>query len=262
MARISANLGFLWCELPLPAAIRTAASAGFDAVECHWPYRWPASEVRDSLAETQLPMVCINISGGDARLDEFGLGAVPGREPEFRAAVEQALAYASAIGCSRVQAVAGLARGATAHETAVGNLGWACAQAAARDIEIVIEPKNTRDVPGYFLTSVEQAAALIEEVNATNLALLFDCYHVQINQGDLIRRFERHREIISHIQIAAVPERGAPDGGEIAYQRVIAHFLATGYRGCFGAEYKPDGDTAASLGWLPEFQRIGNRDTA
>ncbi len=261
MAKISANLGFLWRELPLPAAIRTAAGAGFDAVECHWPYRWPVNEVRDALAESQLPMLCINTSRGDQQRDEFGLAAVPGREPAFRAAVEQALAYASAIGCPRVQAVAGRASGAAAYKTAVENLGWACALAAAHDVEIVIEPKNTRDVPGYFLTSVEQAAALIHELGATNLALLFDCYHVQINQGDLIRRFERHREIISHIQIAAVPERGAPDGGEIAYRRVIAHFLAAGYRGCFGAEYEPGGDTSASLGWLPAFQRIGDRNT-
>ncbi|MDH3713953.1 MAG: TIM barrel protein [Gammaproteobacteria bacterium] len=258
MARISANLGFLWRDLDLPDAIRAAAAAGFDAVECHFPFHWPAARIGEALGDTGLPMVCLNASKGREGSDDFGLTAVPGRQREFRAALEQAVAFASAIGCPMVQAIAGRVSGAEAHGTAVENLAWACELAAQADIDIIIEPKNTRDVPGYFLTSVEQAAELGREVAANNLKLLFDCYHVQINQGDLIRRFERHQDFISHIQIAAVPSRGAPDEGEIAYQRLIAHYLDAGYRGSFGAEYVPGGDTSATLAWLPTFKRIGD----
>jgi len=260
MARISANLGFLWRELELPDAIRAAAGAGFAAVECHEPYRWPAPEICNALEETDLAMVCLNASKGQADSDDFGLTAVPGRQHEFRAAIEQAVDYANAIGCRMVQAVAGRVSGPLARDTAIENLAWACALAAQSGIEIVIEPKNHRDVPGYFLTSVDQAAELSSMVGAGNLGLLFDCYHVQINEGDLIRRFEQHLDFISHIQIAAVPSRGAPDVGEIAYDRLLAHFLDTGYGGYFGAEYVPEGETSTSLGWLPEFLRIGNGD--
>lgn len=257
MARISANLGFLWRELELPDAIRAAAAAGFDAIECHWPFAWPAAEIRAVLAETGLPMVCLNASKG-RQPDDFGLTAVPGREQEFREAIEEALTYAHAVGCSMVQAVAGKVSGQAAQNTAVENLAWACAQAARQGITIVIEPKNTRDVPGYFLTHVEQAAQLRELAGANNLRLLFDCYHVQINEGDLIRRFERHREFVAHVQIAAVPSRSAPDEGEIAYDRLIAQFLDAGYGGHFGAEYVPVGDTGSTLAWLPGFRAIGN----
>jgi len=260
MARISANLGFLWRDMDLPDAIQAAATAGFDAVECHWPYAWPAAEIRTVLQETGLPMVCLNASKG-RESDDFGLTAVPGREQEFREAIEEALAYADAIGCPMVQAVAGRATGQAAHETAVENLVWACGQAARYDIQIVIEPKNHRDVPGYFLTRVGQAAELRDLVGASNLGLLFDCYHVQINEGDLIRRFERHQDFVSHIQIAAVPSRSAPDEGEIAYDRLIAQFLDAGYSGHFGAEYVPAGDTASTLAWLPGFRSIGDAGT-
>jgi hydroxypyruvate isomerase len=258
MARISANLGFLWRDLELPDAILAAAAGGFDAVECHEPFRWPAARVRDVLEETGLRMLCLNASKGREGSDDFGLTAVPGREQEFREAIENAVAYATEIGCSTVQAVAGRVSGPAAHDTALENLAWACQLAAQSAVEIVIEPKNSRDVPGYFLTHVEQAAELASEVGAGNLKLLFDCYHVQINQGDLIRRFERHQDLISHIQIAAVPTRGAPDQGEIAYERLIAHYLDAGFHGAFGAEYVPEGDTSATLAWLPEFRRIGN----
>lgn len=257
MARISANLGFLWRDLALPDAIRAAAAAGFDAVEFHWPFQWPAAGIGEVLTATGLPVVCLNASKGKDGTDDFGLTAVPGREQEFRAAIEEAVSYASVIGCPMVQAVAGRVSGAAAHATAIENLAWACERAARDGIDIIVEPKNTRDVPGYFLTHVEQAADLADAVGAANLKLLFDCYHVQINQGDLTRRFEQHLDFVGHVQFAAVPSRGAPDGGEIAYPRLFAACLEAGYAGSFGAEYLPQGDTAATLAWLPAFREIG-----
>jgi 2-dehydrotetronate isomerase len=256
MARISANLGFLWSELDLPSAIKRAAACGFDAVECHWPYLWPVGDVSLALSESGLSMACINAPAGSTSDNEFGLTALPGRQRDYRVSMTQALTYAASIDCPRVQALMGRAEGEHSERIAIENLKWACDQASIAGIEILIEPKNHRDVPGYFLTRIEHAAAMIDAVGANNLKILFDCYHVQINQGDLIRRFDTHRSLVSHVQIASVPARRAPDTGEIAYARVIKAFLDLGYEGCFGAEYKSDGDVAAELGWLDEFRAV------
>lgn len=255
MARYSANLGFLWTELALPEAITAAAASGFDAVECHWPYDVPAAETAAALSAAGLTMVGLNTVRGDVKAGDMGLSALTGREPQARAAIDQAVGYAAETGTRNVHVMAGIAEGAKAKRTFLDNLAYAAERARAHGIGILIEPLNHRDAPGYFLKRSDEAAVLIGELGEPNVRMMFDCYHVQIMEGDLIRRLERHLPLIGHIQIAAVPSRREPDEGEIAYERLIAAIDCMGYSGYIGAEYRPRGTTEQGLGWLAAFRR-------
>lgn len=248
--KFSANLGFLWSDRPLPEAIRAAQAAGFDAVECHWPFDVPATEVRAALDETGLPMLGLNTRRGDPQAGDNGLAALPGREDEAKAAIDEAIAYARATGTGAVHVMAGYSGGPRAEETLRENLAYACDAAAPHGIAILIEPLNHYDAPGYFLSSSTQAAAIIHELGLANLKLMFDCYHLQVMEGDLTRRLERHLPIIGHIQIASVPDRGPPDTGELDYRFVLSEIERLGWTRPVGAEYRPQGDTDATLGWL------------
>ena len=252
--RFSANLGFLWNDRPLADAIHAAAKAGFDAVECHWPYENDASDVKAALTATGLSMLGLNTVRGNLADGENGLAALPGREDEARVAIDQALAYAAAINTPNIHVMAGFADGDAARKTFVANLEYAAATAAKAGRTILIEPLNHYDAPGYFLNHTDQARAIIEDVAADNLKLMFDCYHIQILQGNLSRNLAANLEITGHIQFASVPDRGAPDAGEVNYHHIFAEIAALGYDAPLGAEYKPaNGDTDASLGWLKEF---------
>ncbi len=252
--KFSANLGFLWADRPLPDAIRAAAAAGFDAVECHWPYDTPAQDVAAALAETGLPMLGLNTVRGDVAAGENGLAALPGREPEARAAIDQALAYAQATGTGAVHVMAGFSGGPRAHATFCANLDYAARAAAPSGITILIEPLNHYDAPGYFLNTSEQAAAIIRELGHDTIRLMFDCYHLAIMEGDLSRRLERMLPLIGHIQFASVPDRGAPDHGEINYGHVFDVITRLGWTTPLGAEYKPGDDTDATLGWMARYR--------
>lgn len=250
MTRFSANLGFLWTDRRLPDAIRAARAAGFDAVECHWPYDIPAVEVRTALQETGLSMLGLNTRRGNVAVGENGLAALPNREGEARAAIDEALDYANAINAACVHVMSGIAHGADAEQTFVANLRYACDRAAKAGRTILIEPLNQFDAPGYFLNTSAQAADLIRKVDAPNLRLMFDCYHVGRTEGDVIGRLRALRPLIGHIQFAAVPDRGPPDHGEVAYAAVFAEVAALGWDAPLGAEYRPDGPTDATLGWM------------
>ncbi|MFO1143209.1 MAG: TIM barrel protein [Amaricoccus sp.] len=248
--KFSANLGFLWADLPLSDAIRAARAAGFDAVECHWPYDVPAAAVRAALAETGLPLLGLNTRRGDVARGENGLSALPGREDEARAAIDEALAYAQAAGARAVHVMAGYSGGPRAHAAFSANLRHACERAAGTGITILIEPLNHYDAPGYFLQTSAQAAAIIRELGLPNLRLMFDCYHLQIMEGDLTRRLTALLPLVGHIQVAAVPDRGPPDHGELDYTHVLRHIRSLGWDVPIGAEYRPDRLTAETLGWL------------
>ena len=244
--RFSANLGFLWADRPLPDAIRAAKAAGFDAVECHWPYAVPAADVAAALDETGLAMLGLNAPRG--KPGENGLSALPGRGGEARAAVDEALAYATATATPNVHVLAGFASGPEAEAAYVETLRYACDRAGERTI--LIEPLNRDDAPGYFLQTTGQAEAIIARVGAPNLALMFDCYHVQLMEGDVSHRLERLLPLIGHVQVASVPDRGAPDHGELHYPHIWQVLARIGWTAPVGAEYKPVGDTDASLGWM------------
>ncbi|SMX40990.1 hydroxypyruvate isomerase family protein [Maliponia aquimaris] len=243
--KYSANLGFLWTELPLPDAIRAAAAAGFDAVECHWPYDTPAEEVAAALAETGLPMLGLNTRRGQP--GEAGLAALPGRERDARAAIVEAIAYADAIDAGAIHVMAGTVSGPEAQAQFEANLRHAC---AATPRTILIEPLNRHDAPGYFLNSTDQARAIIDALALPNLKLMFDCYHVGRTEGDITTRLADLLPVIGHVQFAAVPDRGAPDHGEVNYAFVFGEIARLGWQPPLGAEYRPGGPTERSLGWM------------
>lgn len=249
--RFSANLGFLWADLPLPAAIRAAKAAGFHAVECHWPYATPAIELRAVLDETGLEMLGLNTRRGNP--GENGLAAVPGREADARAAIAEALEYAIVTRTPCIHVMAGFAVGPDAHATFVENLRFASAMAEPHGLTILIEPLNRHDAPGYFLTTTDQARDIIGQVAVKNLRLMFDCYHVQRTEGDVAHRLADLLPIIGHIQFASVPDRGPPDRGELNYAHIFEVISELGYASPLGAEYKPKGLTESSLNWLTAF---------
>lgn len=253
MARLSANLGFLWQELPLPDAIRAAKAAGFDAVECHFPYDFPVGAVREALAETGLAMLGINTRRGNVEAGDNGLAAVPGREEQARRAIVEAIDYAVAIEAANVHVMAGKALGAEARAIFVANLRYACELAAKARITILIEPLNHYDAPGYFLQTCDQALEIMAETGTANIKLMFDCYHVQIMQGDLTRRLRSCWNSIGHVQIAAVPDRREPDHGEVDYRYILRLLDEMGYDRPIGAEYRPATTTQAGLRWLKDF---------
>jgi len=246
----SANLGFLWQELDLPDAIRAAASAGFAAVECHWPYDTPANEVVRALHDAGLPMLSLNTVRGDVAHGENGLAALPGREADARVAIDQAIDYAVDINASKIHVMAGVASGDEARRAFIANLQYATERALPYGLTILVEPLNHFDAPGYFLQTTTQAESVIADVAVPNLQLMFDCYHVQIMEGDITRRLRALMPIIGHIQFASVPDRAEPDGGELDYRHVFNVIAACGYTAPLGAEYKPRTTTDAGLGWL------------
>lgn len=254
LTRFSANLGFLWTDLKLPVAIRAAKAAGFQAVECHWPYDVQATEVKSALDETGLPMLCLNTRRGDVQAGDNGLCAIPGRENEGLAAIAKAIEYAEAIGAKAVHVMAGVSGGDEARRVFLDNLLVGTEIARHRNIDILIEPLNQFDAPGYFLKNTEQAREIIEEVKAPNLKLMFDCYHVGRTEGTVINRLRELLPIIGHIQFASVPDRGPPDHGEVDFQEVFAEIASLGWTGPLGAEYRPLGETEDTLKWLGAFR--------
>ncbi|QDT03707.1 Hydroxypyruvate isomerase [Rubripirellula lacrimiformis] len=254
MTRFSANLGFLWTDRPLPDAIRAAKAAGFDAVECHWPYDTPASEVKRALVETGLPMLGLNTVRGDVGAGQMGLSALPGRRDDAVSAIEQAVSYADETGTKAVHVMAGISEGAEAEAIFIENLSVACDLAMRRRLTILIEPLNAFDAPGYFLRCTQQAKSLIEHVNAPNLKLMFDCYHVGRTEVDVPTTLNKMMPVIGHVQFAAVPDRGPPDHGDVDYRPIFSQIAGLGWDQPLGAEYKPGGDTDASLGWMVKFR--------
>ena len=259
--RFSANLGFLWKDQSLPDAIIAAAQAGFDAVECHWPYDTNSVELREALNDVDLPLLGINTEIGDIGM--FGMSAVPGKVELARDAIIKSLDYASAVGSSAVHVMAGRAQGPDAQDVFLENLNFACMHAQPRNIKILIEPINSVDVQGYFLNTPDQASQIITAVNHPSLKMMFDCYHVVKMGLDIMTSFTQHQPDIGHIQFAGVPMRGRPDQGIVNYHQIFQHMQNLGWNGFFGAEYKPeyrhkdDNDTAAtmaSLGWLNQYQ--------
>ncbi|MEP0234443.1 TIM barrel protein [Roseibium sp.] len=231
-------------------AIRLSAAAGFDAVECHFPYETDPAEVRAALTGAELPMLALNTFPGDRDAGEFGLCALPGREEDARRVISQAVDFAAWIGAHKVHVMSGLARGEKAHRAFVSALLFASDLAAKAGLTVLIEPINTRDVPGYFLNTTDQALEILAEIDRPNVRLMFDCYHVHIMEGDLASRLKACMPMIGHIQIAAVPGRGEPDQGVIDYVEVMKQLRQLGYDGFVGAEYRPHATVEEGLGWM------------
>ncbi|MCX5497672.1 TIM barrel protein [Kaistia dalseonensis] len=255
MLRFSANLGFLWPELPLLDRIEAAGRAGFRAIELHWPYDVPAAAVAAACDAADIVLTGLNTAPGDLKAGEFGLGALPGREAEFEAAVTQSIAYCRATGATMIHAMAGVVPfDARSSATFVANLRHASAEAERAGLTLLIEPINPRDKPGYFYSTIEQAAEILERIGTPNVKLLFDVYHVGVATGDVLTRLTTFMPLIGHVQIAAVPSRAEPDEGEISYPAIFLALEELGYEGWIGCEYKPRGDTVEGLVWT---ERLG-----
>ncbi|MDN3556190.1 2-oxo-tetronate isomerase [Halomonas maura] len=256
MIRLAANLSMLFREHAFLDRFAAAAAAGFTGVEYLFPYAHSPEALRTALKENGVEQVLFNLPPGDWEAGERGLASLPGREAEFRDGVIEGLRYAAHLDCPRVHAMAGLLpEDADAevreahHATYLANLRFAAGEAAKAGRALLIEPINTRDMPGYFLSRQDQAVAVLEAVGADNLRLQFDLYHCQIMEGDLIRHLERLLPHIGHVQIAGVPERHEPDIGEVHYPPVLERLAALDYRGWVGCEYRPAAETRDGLGW-------------
>ncbi|MEZ5833884.1 MAG: TIM barrel protein [Dongiaceae bacterium] len=250
MLRLGANISFLFKELPFLDRFGAAAEAGFRLIECHWPYDNSIETLRERLERAGQTLVMVNTALGN-REGDFGLGAMPGRERDFQAALDQALEYVSALGGTRIHCMAGkVPVTATAHRTFVDNLRVGADKARDRGVMLLIEPLNTRSAPGYFLTKSQQAIDIIAEVDRPNLKLMFDVFHLQIMEGDIIMRLEKLLPQIGHVQIAAVPSRAEPDEGEINYRAVFDALERIGYQGIVGCEYLPRAGTKDGLVWM------------
>lgn len=258
MPKFAANLSTMFNELPFVDRFEAAAKAGFTAVEFLFPYDHTPEAIAAKLKRHALENVLFNMPPGDWTAGERGLACLPGREEEFRAGVALALRNASAFGTPRLHAMAGLlsraADHATQRATYVANLRYAAAEAAKHGITVLIEPINTRDMPGYFLNTQADAHAIREEVAAPNLKVQMDFYHVQIGEGDLAMKLRKFLPHVGHIQIAGVPERNEPDTGEINYPYLFRLIDELGYEGWVGCEYRPARGTVDGLGWLKRYQ--------
>jgi hydroxypyruvate isomerase len=250
MPRFAANLNFLFTELPLLDRIDAAAKAGFAAVESTNLYDATAEEVAARLEANGLTLALFNMPAGNAAAGERGLAALAGRENDFWAAFETALRYADATGGRRIHLLAGLVQHGAQRATYVANLRRATRAAAANGIEVLIEPINQRDIPGYLLSRTSEARAVIQEVGEPSLRLQFDLYHRQVEEGDVAMAIKEFAPLAGHYQIASPPDRGEPDDGEMNYRYLFRCIDATGFAGWIGCEYRPRSGTLPGLKWV------------
>ncbi len=256
MPRFCANLSMMFTEYPSLDRFEHAAKAGFTAIEFLFPYDQQASDIHARLQDNGLEQILFNMPPGDWAMGERGTACLPGRQSEFRDGVKRALDYAAVLGTKRLHCMAGLMPAGTAQGTAASlyatNLAWATEQAQAAGILVVIEPINHRDMPGFFLNTTGQAAAIVQALGRDRLAILFDIYHCQITEGDVTSRLATLLPLIGHIQIADVPGRNEPGTGELNYPYIFGRVDTLGYDGWIGCEYRPAAATVDGLGWLTQ----------
>ncbi len=258
MPRFSANRSFLFTDLPFLDRFAAAARAGFAGVEYASPYEHDAKDIARRLEDHGLIQALFNLPAGDWAAGERGIAILPGRVREFRDGVARALDYANALGCERLNCLAGIAppgvdRSAL-ETTFLDNLASAAEAAAQRKVRLLIEPINTRDMPGFFLDRADDALRLIGRAASDNLYLQADIYHMQVMQGDLARRLEAAMPRIAHIQIADNPGRHEPGTGEINFAFLLPLIDRLGYRGWVGCEYRPATTVEAGLGWMEAYR--------
>ncbi len=252
MPKFAANLSMMFNEWEFLDRFAAAAGQGFSAVEFLFPYAYPPDEIARRLAQAKLTQALFNLPPGNWDAGERGMACVPARQEEFRASVAAALVYAKATGVKRLHVMSGHGdRNDPAQRAAYTQaLRHACAEAAPLGVDILIEPINGRDMPGYFLNDFGFAAELIRELNIPNLRLQYDIYHRQILHGDVMKSLEALMPIIGHVQTASVPKRNEPGTGELDDMRIFRHLDALGYEGYVGCEYRPAGKTVEGLGWM------------
>lgn len=253
MPRFAANLTMLFGEMPFVDRFAAASAAGFRGVEYLFPYDFDKAELREQLNRHGLMQVLHNLPAGNWAAGERGIAILPDRVEEFRDGVQCAIEYARALDCKQLNCLVGIAPADAdvfeLNEVLVGNLRYAADALSKAGIRLLIEPINTIDIPGFFLSRTEQAAQIVADVGSSNLFIQYDIYHMQVMEGDIARSLQKHLARIGHVQIADNPGRNEPGTGEINYPFLFRHLDAIGYRGWVGCEYKPRTTTVDGLGW-------------
>jgi len=257
MPKFCANLTMMYNEVDFLERFGAAAKAGFRGVEYLFPYPYDKNQLKEQLAKHKLTQVLHNLPAGDWGKGERGIACHPNRVSEFREGVGKAVDYATTLGCKQVNCLAGIAPEGVAadklRETFVGNLKFAAGELKKAGIRLLIEPINTLDIPGFYLSRTQQALDIIRDVGSDNLFVQYDIYHMQIMEGDLARTMEKNLKLIAHMQLADNPGRHEPGTGEINYPFLFGHIDRIGYQGWIGCEYKPAGATEAGLGWVKPY---------
>jgi hydroxypyruvate isomerase len=259
MLRFAANLSMMYGEYPFPDRFAAAAKDGFTAVEYLFPYEYPARDLAAWLQQHGLIQVLLNAPPGNFTAGERGVAGLLGKEAEFRAGMHTALEYARTLGCPRVHVMAGVqpagVERAAMRRTFMANLAWAAELAGPAGVALLIEPINTRDMPGYFLNRQDEAHAIVDEIGSPALKVQMDLYHCQIVEGDVSMKLRKYlhdsaRKNVGHLQIASVPARNEPDSGELNYDYVLDLVDELGFDGWIGCEYRPKAGTSEGLSWL------------
>jgi hydroxypyruvate isomerase len=254
MPRFAANLSMMYQEHAFLDRFGAAAHDGFKGVEYLFPYEFEAGELAARLHEHGLTQALFNAPPGDWAKGERGIAILPGREDEFRRSIEMAIRYALALDNKKIHVMAGVVGPdvdrAKHRAVYLANLAYAANEAATHDLTIVIEPINTRNMPGYFLNRQDDAHQIRSEIGASNLKVQFDLYHAQIVEGDLAVKLRQYMPDVGHIQVAGVPERHEPDEGEVNFSYLMKLIDTLGYDGWVGGEYIPRGKTSDGLAWL------------
>jgi hydroxypyruvate isomerase len=257
MPKFSANLSFLYADLGFLDRFAAAAADGFPAVEYVGPYDHPPEAVAEALKSNGLAQALFNLPAGNWAGGERGIGALPDRISEFRDSVDTAIRYGQALGCPKINCLAGIAPDGvdrdTLEATLVGNLKYAAPRLADAGIKLLLEPINLRDIPGFYVSTTDHAERILDAVGSDNLYIQYDIYHTQVMQGDLMPTYARLKDRIAHIQIADNPGRNEPGTGEINYGFVLPELDRLGYDGYVGCEYKPLAGTSAGLGWMKSY---------
>ena len=256
MPKFAANLTMLFNEVPFLERFEKASKAGFHAVEFLFPYGFSASEIKEKLNQNQLELVLHNLPAGDWDAGERGIACHPDRIEEFQSGVAKAIEYAKVLGVKQLNCLAGKAPAGVSSEhlksTLVENLRYAAQQLQKAQLRLLIEPINTFDIPGFYLSRTQQALDIIKEVGANNLFVQYDIYHAQRMEGELVNTIEKNLAKIAHIQLADNPGRNEPGTGEINYRHLFQFLDRIGYTGWIGCEYKPATTTDAGLSWIKQ----------
>lgn len=256
--KFAANLSFLYQDLPFLDRIAAAAKDGFEGVEYLFPYDFSATEIKQRLVDNGIEQALFNAPPGNWAGGERGIASLPGREQEFKDSITRAIEYAGVLGNKRVHVMAGLlpanADRAERLDRYTRNVGWAAEQARGAGLTVVLEPINQRDMPSYLLSYQRDALDVVRAVSADNLKVQFDCYHVQIMEGDVVMKLRAMFDHIGHIQIASVPSRNEPDGEELNYPFIFQELDQLGYQGWVGCEYKARAATSDGLQWLRTYR--------
>lgn len=257
MPVFSANLGFLFTEVPFGARFHAAAACGFRSVEFMFPYEYPLQELYASLHEARVSLDLFNLPAGDFDSGERGLAVSSTRREEFREGVEAAVGYATKLGARKLNCLVGLRDPSLSwdeqYACLVENLRWAAARIGSAGRVLLVEQLNPYETPGFFLDSLEIAERLLADVGSPYLLLQFDVYHVQRTHGDVVSRLRRLIDRVGHVQIADSPDRHEPGTGEINYKFVLGELDRLGYRGRVGLEYRPSQATADTFQWVTEY---------